>query len=295
VATRIPTFRDGAVGIIPIHFDVPAHHLPLKTFIETATQTEAIIAALNEHLFEGKLEYEVLVLAPEDGSFKSKLGVAVAAGAVVWTALSSDIGAGFIKGLTGHEPAYWSELAGVEVGDFFTREAEASAHDAEGLENAITNQTGATIIVESTKSFLQKDVFELTGLGLHPRHIRDAYEARNEFYEACLADTQVRGIGFTDAEEFPIKRSDFARLHVALSPKEQEPDERPWHVAVDAIKVTSPNWARDDKQRQWKGRDSSGRERHFKIEDEEFWQLVAAQQLDPHIFDTMKVQWAFLK
>jgi hypothetical protein len=211
----------------------------------------------------------------------------------VWTALSSDIGAGFIKGLTGHEPAYWSELAGVEVGDFFTREAEASAHDAEGLENAITNQTGATIIVESTKSFLQKDVFELTGLGLHPRHIRDAYEARNEFYEACLADTQVRGIGFTDAEEFPIKRSDFARLHVALSPKEQEPDERPWHVAVDAIKVTSPNWARDDKQRQWKGRDSSGRERHFKIEDEEFWQLVAAQQLDPHIFDTMKVQWAF--
>ncbi|TJW09336.1 MAG: hypothetical protein E5W82_21595 [Mesorhizobium sp.] len=50
---------------------------------------------------------------------------------------------------------------------------------------------------------------------------------------------------------------------------------------------------RGDRQRQWKGKDGSGRERLFKIEDEQFWQLVANDSLRPHIFDTMKVQWAF--
>jgi hypothetical protein len=57
--------------------------------------------------------------------------------------------------------------------------------------------------------------------------------------------------------------------------------------------VTSPNWDRDDRQRVWKGRDSKGRERYFRIDDEHFWTLVKAEQLSIHIIDTIKVQWAF--
>ena len=29
------------------------------------------------------------------------------------------------------------------------------------------------------------------------------------------------------------------------------------------------------------------------MDDEEFWQLVEAKRLNPHIIDTLKVQWAF--
>lgn len=154
-------------------------------------------------------------------------------------------------------------------------------------------QTGALIVSEATKSFLQKDISELNKIGIRPRQFREEFEARNKFYEACSADRNVKGIGFSDSNEFPIKRSDFGRLHVALPPKEKVLEEVPWHVATDTVTVTSPNWERGDQQRQWKGRDSSGHDRLFRIEDEDFWRLVAHQSLKPHIFDTMKVQWAF--
>ncbi|MER9438562.1 hypothetical protein [Mesorhizobium sp. M7A.F.Ca.US.010.02.1.1] len=281
----------GAIEIIPIHFDVPEHHLELKTFIETAAQTELIIAGLNEYLFEGRLEYQVLVLPPEIGTFKTRLAIAAATAATIsWGAVESDIGAAFIKGLTGHEPVYWSELAGGYVGELLADEMKVppSATDAR-----IECRTGALILSESTKSFLQKDVSELNKIGIRPTQFREGYEARNKFYEACAADTKIQGVGFTDADEFPIRRGDFGRLHVALPPKEKDLDDRPWHVAIDTVKVTSPNWERGDKQRQWKGRDSSGHERLFRIEDEQFWHLVTNQKLNPHIFDTIKVQWAF--
>lgn len=59
------------------------------------------------------------------------------------------------------------------------------------------------------------------------------------------------------------------------------------------LKVTSPNWDREDRQRQWKGKDGHGRERYFRIDDEHFWSLVKADQLSTHIIDTIKVQWTF--
>jgi hypothetical protein len=68
----------------------------------------------------------------------------------------------------------------------------------------------------------------------------------------------------------------------------------PWQVGIVMLKVTSPNWDKDDKQRQWKGRDEKGRDRFFRIDDEEFWALVQGEKLNPLIIDTMKVQWAFL-
>jgi hypothetical protein len=36
---------------------------------------------------------------------------------------------------------------------------------------------------------------------------------------------KVNGIGFDESEDFPIKRKDFARLQVALLPREDAPDE----------------------------------------------------------------------
>ncbi|TGQ31291.1 hypothetical protein [Mesorhizobium sp. M00.F.Ca.ET.216.01.1.1] len=150
---------ESAIEIIPIHFDVPEHHILLQTFIETAAQAKAIIAAFNQHLFEGQLEYQILVLPPEVGSFKTKLGVAVAAGGILWSALESDIGTGFIKGLTGHEPAYWSELAGAYVGQLVAEQAKTLTQAA--IDDRVKCQTNALIISEATKSFLQKDVSEL--------------------------------------------------------------------------------------------------------------------------------------
>lgn len=138
------------------------------------------------------------------------------------------------------------------------------------------------------------DQDELQEFQITPQRFMRGFEARNEFYKACDADAEIRAIGFDQTSEFPIKRPDFRRLQVALPPKEEQLINALHEVEVVVLKVTSPNWEKEDRQRKWKGRDSNDRERHFWIEDEDFWHLVAAQKLNPSTTDKMKVQWAYI-
>ncbi len=294
--TKSRVDRDGALAALPIHFDLPAHAIPLDTFVCTAEQVAVIIASLNRELFDGKLKYEILVLPPQEGTFKSSIGVKLFAGWIaVWTFTESDIGQAFIRGLTLKEPAQWAEQAGSAI-----RDQIVSNNDDETIGETVDASTddkakchaAAEFIVDATKSFLQTDVAELETVGITTTRFRDGYSARNEFYEACVATPDIRAVGFEDEPIFPIDRSDFAHLQVALPPAREEDDE-PWHTDLVDLKVTSPNWEREDRQRSWKARDAQGRERLFRIEDEQFWGLVKAERLNIHIMDTIKVQWAF--
>jgi hypothetical protein len=285
--------KGNAIEIIPIHFDVDAHYVPLHTFVKTAENVEEIIESFNQRLFDGKLQYDLFVLPPEEGTFLSRLGFAIIAGwGMVWSFSESDIGKAFIKGLTTHEPAHWAEMAGAHIRQSLAELGEEADVDHSADEQAVKRKCEAVIIAEAAKSFLQKDASELQAVGVDPLRFRDAYGARNKFYRACWEAPDLRGIGFEEAPVFPIPRRDFARLLVALPPDEDD-EQEPWITGTAVLKVTSPNWDRDDKQRQWKGKDRHGRERYFKIEDEYFWSLVRAGELSTHIIDTMKVQWAF--
>jgi hypothetical protein len=282
------------LGLIPIHFDVPGHYLPLATFVDTANQARAAIDALNRELFEGELEFEFYILPPEEGSFKTTLAVVLATVAAISHFAETSYGKALIKGLTGQEPAYWAEQAGALVRQQVAEALHESAvveKEAETLRSR--QQFETTIITESTKSFFQKDVADLRCIGITPLKFRDAFEARNKFYEACLHDAEVHALGFDETEKFPIKRRDFAALQVKLPPKETEPDES-WDVEISLLKVSSPNWVRTDRQRQWKARDHNGHPRYFLIDDEHFWHLVRTQAISPLIIDTIKVQWAYV-
>jgi hypothetical protein len=262
-----------AIEIFPIHFDVPGHEIPLATFISAATNTERVIHGLNAELFDGRVEFELFVLPPQEGTFLQRLEVRLLAGwAAIWAFTASDIGKGYIKGLTGHEPAYWSEVAG-----------EATAHLAEAVAHPHQHEkkVGTVIVTEAAKSFLEKESSELQRVGITPAKFREAYAAKNAFYEACDATPRLRAIGFSEAPIFPIQKQDFLRLQTELPP-ELEDAQPPWHVATAKLHVTSPNWDRDDRQRAWKGRDQQGRNRHFRIEDEEFWNRVAAGAIKTH-------------
>lgn len=281
------------IGLIPLHFDVPGNHLPLTTFIETANQTRAIVEAFNRDLFEGGLRFELFVLPPEEGSFKTKLGLALSVCGVVWAFTQSDIGKAFIKGLTTHEPAYWAEQVGVRIRQQLLHSDGSARHVGEVEQVELKRQFEAVIISKSTKSFLQSDDADLRRVGITTQKFRDAYDARNKFYQACLKDTKIQALGFDETENFPIKRQDFRRLQVVLPSKEEVT--QPWEVEIVTLRVTSPNWDRQDRQRPWKARDANGRERYFRIEDQHFWDLVSAQALNPHIVDNIKVQWAYVR
>lgn len=99
--------EENIVEVIPLHFDVPHHRIPLDDFIQTAKKTEAILDGFNNRLFDGKLKYQMLVVPPKDGGFIEILGyISTAMGSIglVWAYSQTKDGKAFFKGLTGHEP-----------------------------------------------------------------------------------------------------------------------------------------------------------------------------------------------
>lgn len=246
-----------------------------------------MLRSLNRELFSGDLRIELVILPPEEGTFLARLGVVVAVGAAAFTFIESDIGKAYFKGLTGHEPAHWAEAAGRS-----TRQAIDDIGAVEGDDIEAATEQEAKLICEATKAFLQKDNGELERAGITPARFRDAFAAKNEFYQACEATPSLRAIGFSAEPSFPIKRQDFPRFQVALPP-EQDEIRRPWHVATVTLRVTSPNWNHADRTRAWKARDERGRDRYFYIEDLLFWLRVTEGAISAHVIDEMTVQWAF--
>lgn len=307
MARELLTPDDGAIEVLPIHFDVPEHYIPLSTFIETARETEAIIEALNQRWFSGELKYRVVVVPPKEGSFLAYLGLAVVAvGGAAWTFLRSEPGDAFLKELTGHNFTDLMGEAGRKVREHVlkkppivkeetTAAEEQKAPEAVALQAEAAEQkvAAAIVVIESTRTFLVTDANKLRRAGLGPETFPEGFEARNEFYRACAEEKEIRAVGFDESQEFPIKRSDFARLQVSVEPREAIEVEDPPTVEITTLTVSSPNWARDDPKRQWRGKEASGVWRNFKVSDEGFWSLFTKEQLNLHGQDTMKVQWSY--
>lgn len=290
--------------ILYFHFDVKGHALKLDTFIQTAESARRVIEALDTTFFGGGLEYEIVVVPPEDGSFLSKLALWVGSGATaVFAFINTDTGAAFVDGLTGHPPSHWATEAGKgtraildEVGELVAPDPESQDEgvDAKKSEDEAACRESARITVELARAILESSPERLQKVGMEIGNLPEALDARADFYLACIEDREVKRIGFTPEDDFPIPRNSFPARAVKPSRKEPEEPIPEWVTAVESIYVTSPNWDEEDqKARQWKGKDQIRRDCYFVIEDREFWHLVKHKSLHVEVLDRLKVQWAY--
>ncbi len=296
---------DRQTNTLFIHFDVEEHHIKLDTFIHTADSARRIIASLDEALFGSSLNYELVVLPPEEGTFLQKLQVIIpiAAGLVLF--LDSDTPAGFIEGLTGKPPSEWAK----DLGKFGQQTANLvfEATDVDELEahlpdiNALAHdhaellcRMSERMLTAMTRNILERETEQLKSIGMEEGPFLEALDARADFYSACIDDGDVRRVGFTPDDDFPIPRSSFTGRAQKPVRKENEEDPPEWEVAIESINVTSPNWVEEDQRlRQWKGKDANRRDCYFVIEDAEFWRLVKRKDLQVEVWDSLKVQWAY--
>ena len=294
--------------VLFFHFDVEDSFLKLETFIQTAESADRIVRALDATFFEGKLQYELIVLPPDDGSFLSKIGIWVGGGAGALIAfLNTDIGAGYVQGLTGQPPSFWAEKAGVKTYELGLRGVlyiedsivaddvvEEPSEPPEAIDTGLACRVTAQVAVAMTKSILEKPTYQLQRLGMTIGDLPDAMDGRADFYAACIADPDVSRVGFNPTSDFPIPRHSFPERAIKTVRREPDEDDDEWVVSTESIYVTSPNWDEEDQQsRQWKGKDQSRRDCYFVIEDKEFWGLVRRKALRVEVLDNLKVQWAY--
>jgi hypothetical protein len=148
------------------------------------------------------------------------------------------------------------------------------------------------VVIETTRMFLMTDADKLRRSGLSPETFQEGFEARNGFYRACANEKEIRALGFDETKDFPIKRKDFARLQVPVELRGDIQTAETTIVETTTLTVSSPNWDRADRKRQWRGREPNGGWRNFQVADEGFWALASNNQLSLHGQDAMKVQWA---
>lgn len=272
--------------LLPIHFDLPRHVIPLHTFIETAESAGRIAEVINQELFGGSFTLEIVIVPPQEGSFLSRLGINVKT-VSVFVALSiaagplSEFGSGIFQEIVSKSASDLGKELASGVRDAFD-ELLSSSEDINAKCAA-----ASVVTVAAVKWILQEDNEDLEVLPVAPA-LRDAFVAKRRFYDACREVKDLKAIGFSQEPHFPIRRSDFQRI--SQVPEGTNDDD--WRVAIEDITGTSPNWNRSDTARNWKGVDQDGHARFFIIRDERFWEMVGRGELNPRIADSMRVQWA---
>ena len=307
--------RRNVGGIIPLHFDVPGHALSLEAFVHTARAIESILFALDENSFENSLEPRLVLLPPEEGSWLVDLAIFFGGtGGLIHglkSFLESDLGKAAIRGGTGKDPADWVEHSLAQGRANLSRwhaerkmrklfapegisEAEASS-SSEPTDGSTVDKVERDKVVAAVAAtiplllLMPSETFEKVVPPTVPG--RSLHKARNEFFIGCRADRTVRGVGFDHTDHFSLVRSQF-RKQMVVVPDEPEPE---WVVQRERFVVTSPNWDRRDTRRKWKGRDTRQNTRYFTIEDEQFWDLVLANEITSKPKVAMEVQVAYPK
>lgn len=293
-------------GEIIYHFDVQRSSIPLAQFIETGRATQEIIDDFNQALFDGKTKYELHVKTPEPGSLIDVLLVTVTIGGSILAFLGTDIGKAFFKGLTGDEPAAWSEKLGSAIRAALTKpvlaaEADATDQMADGeslidqsrLDSEIEKRIAAEAIAYLLIRFLEADSEQLRKIGITPEKFRAAFQGRNRIFKGCIDNPEVLGITFGRSPEFTLRRSDFPRKIAQIPdlPVEEPPRPTDWNVETVDIVVNSPNWKRDG--RKWQAATRKYQDIAFSVEDDRFWFFVDRKDIQPDIRDNMRVQWAY--
>ncbi len=280
--------KDGTGSEIIYHFDVEQHKIPLVQFIDTAQATKSILDDFNHQIFNDKLRYRLEVLPSEEGGFKSIIKVSIITGSIIWGALSTDMGSGYIEGLTGYKPEYWLKTLGKEHKRLLNLIDNTSDKPVKTEQiDAISKEIEAKFLSALPLYLLSKSTTDLKTAGITPDKFPKAFKARSKFYKACQNNTDVRGLSFDHSDDFPIKRDDFKNFIV------DKPDESSqWFFETTNVAVNSPNWE-NVKKRRWQGKDSKNRHIMFVIKDEIFWQQVHSNKINPTIKDSMRVQWIY--
>lgn len=270
-----------------VHFDVEEDFIRLDTFIASAEATRRSINALNAEFFEGRLQVEIIILAPQPGTLKQIIGVSIRA--------LGGVGV-FLVGLSQFLDSESMQEISKEV--FGTHATEAIIEEIRGrrdraqqelketgeistpsIENV--SQMAERLVARSAEAALQASRDTLAAPIFSEKLGHEFAAAQSELYSAALDDPRIRAIGFSEEDDFPIPRHEFAQRAVRPRPPKEKDEEEEWEVAVVQLRVTSPNFDKDDQIfRKWKAKHSDGGYFLFEVSDDEFWKKIQSREIE---------------
>ena len=225
-----------------VHFDTENHYITLDEFVQTLNTYEKIAKNFTEDLLEVKNGVKVYVLPPKNGGFVITIALWLT-GTVAATILSAILTPeiqGLVKGLTKNSKKFPN---GYELG------------------------TGGEILGEMITGFIEQTSDEIKDLEKYipeKKNIDIAIKAKADFYNMCSRDKKIRGLGFSEEHNFPLKRSDFISRAVA-------PTVKPLPVKEELRELIVVKPVNVDEDLQWDLKDKNTKESlTVKMQDEDF-------------------------
>lgn len=267
-----------------VHFDVQENYVLLDTFVSSALAAKQAAEAINAHLFEGKLRIELVIYAPEPGSLKQYIRVSVqglGSIGVFMLGLTQFLDSPSVQQITKEvfgnhaTEAIIQEIRELkdrenEVEGVFDLEAPHSLEEAALLsERVITQTVGASLQV--SRDTLARPDFP-------GRLAYEIGEAQAKLFSAALSDPWVNGIGFSEEEDFPIPRNQFAARAVRPFPPRDDDEVDTWEVTVQQIRLDSPVFEKNRPFRKWAGKSLNGAIIFFDMVDEAFWNRLKRRE-----------------
>ena len=244
------------MAVLPVHFDVPEHYVPLHDFIEVAKGIEIVSQNLASKIFREKVFISVVVLPSDEGSLKENIGMLILGSFLALTFVNDD----YLEGLIGRDPKEIRREAGVN-----TREAIG-------------------YLVNSTKNFLEQENDSLCEKGINYDDFSVAYSGKDMVFEACIKNTNINGLGFDDTDLFSVSRAGFSSR--VRPPKEEETETK---LLLHKVVILSPNISRESKA-QWRVQDVETKKTlSFHMEDLSFKEQMFNHQYSFQADDTMTV------
>ena len=237
-----------------VHFDTEEHQIPLEQFEQTLISYKNIAKDFAENIFDIKSGLKIYVLPPKNGGFEVFLKIFMENPAIsaLSVALTYDIVKGLVKGLTKNE-------------------------NSEKFKDGFTPELGAEVFGETIKGFMSETASEIEILEAKineeykptkPINLDISKKQKADFYESCIREKGIKGIGFSQEHNFPLKRCDFVGR--ATPPKIKSLPNKT--ELKELIIVKSVN---TDEKLQWEFKDANTNEAFSaSIEDTEFNAMI---------------------
>ncbi|SPF77351.1 hypothetical protein ALP8811_02378 [Aliiroseovarius pelagivivens] len=289
---------------VQIRFDVPRHYVSVDAFVASAKATQRTLNALNQELFDNRLDLELVVFAPEAGSVRQILKVVVKGAAYtygfLWSivqVLETDLAKDVTKELTGKYP---SELVSEIARDYKMKLAAANSErerkeiEAEAVEIMCSQVSG--VLADASASALVASRRTLEKLPMSDQAKFELIDSQAELFEKAISDQSISAIEIEERDLTPVTRNAFPERAIRpRRPKTEPEDIKRWRVATDTFTVTSPQLEEEDqKARKWKGKNSADKVVLFTVDDKEFWYRFHRGEISFGENTTLTVQAATL-
>lgn len=289
-----------------LHFDTNTHTIRAEALIDTTQQVVHLVNLLNEAIFDELISLQVYAEPAEEGGYKQAL---VISGRVTKTVsnVAFKLGTGMLGLATLFDIVttnpvindYFKTVTGRTIPEHVHEFAERQATDLSieevldpySTQYSISNSICALLATLAQETLTPKDQVALSQFE-HNEITHKIDHTRAQFYQACLSDPKIQGLGFDDADIFPIQRSRFAELALEPAPLPEEPETSVRATIITSrLSITSPNWDQHDQSRRgWVALDSSFHQRYFTVDDERFWAFARADQIPMKFNDEMVAQ-----